>query len=268
MWLWLACKAPEVVPPTDSPLPRPDLSIEQALAAPVFTVQVSDAYGALSLVVQGGGERREIARESADSHTVMLVGLLPGTTQTITGEVTRPDGVYPLEPLTFETVAAPEGMMPPIETLAYDPTRVDGGWLLFSPNVPDISMRPALLFDEQMRLRWWMLPGDWLSDLRVGPDGALWSIAGAGVERYGWDGVLLSRYTPEPGYGDILLPTMRAHHEVWPLPDGSFLTFGVEVPILTEYPVSYLDLTPVPGEYPVEDDPILHIGADGALLSR
>lgn len=172
MW-WLACApapqspVPEPTAPTapTAQLPLPAMQLARAQATPVWTVQIGEAHGTLLLEVEGGGETRRIERQSAESHTVQLVGLVPGAPHTATATLTRDDGSYVLGPLPFATDPVPDAVKLPFELLAHDPQRADPGWLLFSPYTPDGPFFPALLLDAALQIRWWWFPTSWMMDL-------------------------------------------------------------------------------------------------------
>lgn len=265
MWWWLACRSPEGAEPVQEGIP---VTAEVSALAPVWTVRIEqDAPYALTLRVEGGGEELTISRTPASVHEVKLVGLLPGEAHTATATLQGEDGAILEGSVSFETEPVPAEVSLPFEVLALDTARVDPGWLLVAPGRVE-EILPALMFDEQMRLRWWFLAEAALSDLRVGPSGTLWAFSRGGVEEYDWEGNRLNRWSGDPQPGERLLPGGHAHHELWPEEDGSFWTFGIEGVMFSQYPRSYEDPRPAPGETLIEDDPVLHIGADGTLLER
>jgi hypothetical protein len=269
---WAAC-AEQELPEAPEPLELLALELTQAEQAPVWTVRVSVSQPAgLELAVEGGGERRVSTKGPQTEHLVQLIGLVPGAEHQLDITLTRGEERMWLDPLPFTTAPVPEQARLPLQILAHDPDRADPGWLLLSPQVldpPEGSLPPPLLLlDSQLEPRWWLWAGPSVSDLRVGPDGQLWSLSGSGVQHLGWDGTVLQRWHPQPQEGELWLPTLRAHHEVWPEPDGSFWTLGIEVVESDSYPVSYVEPEPVPGEYLVEDNPLMHMGADGTVLSH
>jgi hypothetical protein len=167
-----------------------ELELDQVEQIPVWTLRLTLSEPAeMKLVVEGGGESRIFTKDAHTEHVQQLVGLVPGAEHELRIILTQGQQQMSLDPLPFLTDPVPEGAYLPLQILAHDPERADPGWLLLSPQswlLPEGAFpAPLLLLDSELQPRWWMWAGPGISDLRVGPDGQLWSLWGHGVQHFG-----------------------------------------------------------------------------------
>lgn len=256
MWTtWLACRSDAPVERALGPLPRGEAPLWIAPTPAGGGVRLHVAPGAAEVALDGGDDHRawEVPPDGLDLDVVALLPDTPYTLSTEAGTVRWRS-------------ATPDGdLCPAIDVLAFEPGRVDAGWLLLPHDLRVDGGSCTLLLDEALRPRWWWVSrGESVQDAVVGPDGHVWMRTAEGdvfVVTPAGDPVV--RYASEPEGEDVPLPIPTAHHELLPQPDGSFWTFGRRVESF-EVPVAYgADETEVSA---VDDTIVQHVAADGTLL--
>jgi hypothetical protein len=271
VWAWIAACSPDSVPGGAFPgQVRVDPPVVEDGPNPsVGPVRVWSVHASapieVALTVLGGGEVHRLRSAPATDHHVPLLGLVPGTSYRVEAEVVG--SLAPLPQVTFTTEDPPEApFWPTFDALAWDPTRAEPGWTLIPVNPQLADGGAIVLLDRDLRVRWWYTSATaHLWD--AAPDGAggLWVREAASVRHLTWDGRTLARWSWNPGPDDWLLEAGRVDHELVPDGAGGFWTFASE-PVVSRVPAAYGSVDTV--EVTVDDNPVVHVGADGRTLAR
>lgn len=193
--------------------------------------------------------------ERAVAHRVAFVGFPPGP-HTVWVELVDAEGTALVsEPLAFVEPAL-EGVR--VDVLAHDPERAGEGWLLGPLKaVGDDAPTWVVMLDEANRLVWWADPEDRLSEVQL-VDGQLEGIGAGGRLVVDLTGRTVEHVVPELG---------AAHHDLVPLPDGTFWTLVERPAFVAAYPVDY-DALDTFAPAVLRDSFVVHVGADGRTLAK
>lgn len=215
---------------------------------------------AAAVVVTDGTSSLVVPVKPGDrtAHTVRVLGLHASTRYTATVTVRDAGGNRTSRDVAFETSALPADF-PPLEADARAPSRVQPGWTLF----PVFRWSPALdptwgylVAVDEAGAPVWYQPAKRPGDARVLPSGnvlynegddAAVEIDPAGKEVSRWAGA------------DLGIDTV--HHEIFPMPGGTFATLGTEIRLISGYPAP-------PGAFDVVGDLAVEFERSGTVVRR
>lgn len=202
----------------------------------------------------------------ATVHDVPVLGLEADAVWQIVIRIEDGDGrTTRLPALTVHTPPLPLAF-PVIEGLAWSDRSVGGYWLVPIQNPGDNGFWLAMIDPTDARVAWlYDGPINW-GDVRMTPQGTLLGLAGGAVEMDLFGHQLRSwRHgaTDDPDAVPIPWPL---NHELFPMPDGSFLSIVNTLVDVPAYPESYDDPTPV-GPATLVDGRVVRFGADGTVRS-
>ncbi len=179
------------------------------------------------VTLSGGDDARTVLLDE-DGHAEVL-GLLGDTRYTF-----EADGSSLL--VTLPGPTAP--YCPTVDVLVNEIDRRGPGWLLVPHRPLDLDRSCTIVYDEQLRPRWWFLAEGWSAEDAVfGPDGNVWLRTSSDeVEVVTRQGERVAHYSANPEPGELPLPLGPDGHELVPNADGSFWAFGqyarrFEVPV-------------------------------------
>lgn len=208
----------------------------------------------------------------ATAHERPVLGAPAGREVTVTVVATDADGRSVQSTVGPWTTPPPPDPFPIVEWLApYDADRAEPGLTFAAIKSPGSLVDYLVAFDDRLELVWWWDAGGSWGDVRVDPDtGRLFGIHSDEPTEMDFLGAVHRRFTVFPTEAvDRPLPTGPAHHEAYPLADGSFWTLCYDAGWADAYPVDYD--RPEQLAYagaPIADNCAAHIAADGTLLQQ
>lgn len=202
--------------------------------------------------------------QAREAHEVPLLGLKPGRTWEI--EVW-------LDGRRVDTQTVDTDPMPPdfavIDVLAHEPDLLEPGYRLATVRrVTETGRHFLVAFDvEDLEVAWYTTTPAVFGDVRRTSRGTLIGLRPTPEET---DLLMrtLRRWTPEPALpNDVPLPVAGAHHELYPLSDGSMLTLSRQAHTSEAYPSS-LEAPEVRDQSAVlMSSQVVRFDRDGALLA-
>jgi hypothetical protein len=205
-----------------------------------------------------------------EQHSVSVLGLPADASVAISVTARAADGATVDAELGTERTVGPPDPFPEIELLAHDPGRMEPGYTFGAIKSPG-STDYLVAFDDRMRLVWWWDDtGDW-GDVRMLPDTGtlvgLWSDQPAAMTM---EGQFVYRFAFDPAEPwEVPLPTGTAHHEAWPMPDGSVWTLCYGTALVDAFPTDYDDPTDLRGlPTLIADQCAVHLAPDGTVLQE
>ena len=186
---------------------------------------------------------------AATSHEVLVAGLRPDASHTITVVATFADGATRTETYEVETEPLPDDF-PPFTVVVAD--TVNGG---LEPGLTLLRIgRYLALVDDRGEVRWWLAVDHPTHELDVTGHGTLRMVAGKDriLER-DVTGAVVAAWSAEP----LGLPAL--HHDVADLPGGRLLALTVERRWVEGYPSSAHDPAAEPEDVWVVGDVVVEI---------
>ncbi|MEZ4237738.1 MAG: aryl-sulfate sulfotransferase [Myxococcota bacterium] len=244
-------------PTLDAPPPGP-------VVGGVRTLHVAtDRPAALSATLTGPEGPRTLAWPAADRHDVPIVGLRPDADYELAVTLSADGDDLALTPLPLRGDPLPDGF-PDVTVLEAHPDRAAPGATLLGAYSPGGPGAWVLLFDAAGVPVWWLAVDPFLSVLLPTDDGLV-ALGADDILALDWTGAVTRHLTPNPqDPADVPLAVPYIHHELFPLPDGGWLTLGQRAVDVDAYPVSYADpetLQPAT----IADNLVYELSADGAV---
>lgn len=290
-WLLLACVDDGPVPVcqgSGSSTEPPSLVGDPLLHAPspdttplAFRFELT-ATGpvCLAVVVDDGSVSWTVETNTAlTEHSLPVLGLHPGRAVTATWTATDTgDEVVGAGTRTAETPPLPE-RFPDLTLLAHDPGRRGPGHVLLDLKVPNTQVdagevdeeEPAYLvvLDEDLEVVWFLVAPVKIGAVTLTPNQQLIGLSGGNAVIWDWYGTELQTWRSNAdATSPIAVDARDFHHEVLPLDDGGLWTLSFDLVTVPAYPESYDDPTLLGPEAVLDDPIVLHVAADGSLVSR
>lgn len=219
----------------------------------------------ITLTAPDGSVRTIAWPALSTEHHLPLIGGLPDTTYDIRVFARAEHGGYvATAPFTFTTGSLPP-LMPQLDWLARDPSRVQPGWTLLPPWAPEVGDL-LLVLDAEGRVVWAYDPADDWKAMTPTGHGTLVGVERAAIVEVDWLGETRRRYSLTGGSATTLVDWGDPHHEAVPLPDGSVWTWVSETRAVDDFPVDYDRLSTAPAD--IADQVAIHFGVDGATIER
>jgi arylsulfate sulfotransferase len=269
-------------PTSDSAAPGEDVQLvagptlhRAALAdiAPLvhgLTVQ-TEAPTRLTVHLDDGDRVLHVAfPEWSTLHEVPLLGVPASRTISVTAELTPEQGLpLQVDAGTYRTPGLPDPF-PDIDILALDPLRMEPGYTFGALKSPAPWVHYLVAFDDRMELVWWSDDGGDYGDVRVrAEDAVIIGIRGDKPVHLSFLGEELLRYTSTPtAPTHVDYELGDAHHELYPLPDGSFWTLCAGATEVPAYPLNKSDPYTLTGPTVIDDQCAAHVAADGRTLQQ
>ncbi|MFT4622781.1 MAG: arylsulfate sulfotransferase [Myxococcota bacterium] len=231
--------------------------------ARVLTVELTER-ASVEVVLDDGTATVTRAFTAVDlSHRLPLLGLRPDTSYAITVQ-TDPPGAS--AELALRTDPLPADF-PQFDVLTHDPARSEPGYTLL-PVKSGGDPGFLVILDPSLEPVWYHRATVGFTDVRPGPDGALWGVEGGSVVRVSLGEGRQGVWHELAGHPEsIPVDTLAFHHSVVPQADGSFWALGWEHLEAENHPQSYDPDAPF-GRASVADVEVLHVLPDGAVAQR
>jgi arylsulfate sulfotransferase len=241
----------------------PTLTLEvESPDLPVGGVRIlhvqSDLDVSVTVEIQNGGAVRRLSSpEPSRSHELRVVGLPAEIETTLQIEATPAEGQPAHAQLVLQGDSLPD-RFPLLDVLAADPLRMEPGYTLFVVRSPLDKAEPLVILDELARPVWWFEPDRSVGDLRMTEEGTLLALSSGDIVEISLLGEELLRLDIE---GEDL------HREVFPLPEGGWLSPRTRPFPVDAYPTDALDPLGPTAPAILDDHEILKIAPDGTVLS-
>jgi len=199
----------------------------------VATVSVRTGVPAVLDIVADSGDHVVRATEelATMSHAVDIVGLLHDRAYEVTVRAVAIDGRSRSADDVPDLLTPPlPDLFPEFDVVTLDANRVEPGYTLM-PVAGFTVASWLVIFDEELRVVWWMSSAESISDARLLPDGRLVYIEG--VTGYVTD--LMGRTS---AVFSCLPDCLAYHHELFPTEHGTYLTLRGSTLQLDAYPTS------------------------------
>jgi hypothetical protein len=226
------------------------------------------------LEVRGPGRRPVGYRLEVDGEEVerWSEATAPGTRLAVLGlPDDREASVVPLwgarEGRPLRIAPPREAPGPLIEVLLDVPERREPGYTLFNVEPTDGSEGGLALLDPDARLAAWLPLSPGIGDVDPLPDGRLVGLSGGDLAFFDWCGQVVSRVGPSPAAKPWVPLPDGLHHEVLPLPDGSFVSLSKRRTEVPAYPDDYNDPTPA-GPAKILDPLVVQLSRQGEVLQQ
>lgn len=244
------------------------------------TLKISDGKGSWS-VLPGS--------EYKTDHSLMVLGLQPNTTHSITVSVIDDDENESVsEPLELTTDSLPENF-PPLEVKTSQPEKMESGVTLFNlirytEDGLDRNYGLLLAVDAEGNVVWYYRADHGIGDARRLSNGNILylyrrsstaeRIEGesgvAEIDMLGnivqqWHPTGISRQVPK---GSIPVNVDTFHHEIHEMPSGDFLVLSTEVRTYENYPSSATDPQGTRGPANVVGDVVTEFSNDGSVIHQ
>ncbi len=234
----------------------------------------TDVPARVGFRVQGLGEAWTVdSSELQTNHAIPLLGFAPDSSYVVENIVLTEGGGATLalgDSLPVSTNPLPADF-PTLDVKTNNPGLMEPGFTLvpfrvIGPNAPAYTMA----LDAQGEVRWY-IEGN-ASDIRQRPDGSLLTRLDGSVLEMDFLGNVSnswhSNIAASPLPGSVLVPTNRFHHDVFPLPNGNFLTLSRQSQLVDDFPTSDTDPNAPTATTNVRDEPVIEFSPDGTIVQQ
>ncbi len=252
--------APEVVPASAA-----------APLSPVLRVALDRPGGLEILVDDARGSRTLTSAEPATVHEIPLLGHRAGDEVRLTVRAFDDRGASERSEVVALIGDLPE-RFPIVEVLAHDRERAEPGLRLVSTALVSTTetLGYFLALDEDLEVVWVLEKPAELDDLRIEPDGSLYSVGNGSAWALGPLGDIRAQWGREPEEEApdgtfVAVDVGKLHHEVFPL-DGELLALSKRRLPVEAYPCSYERPAVDCGPADLQDTRLVRFTREGEVL--
>ncbi len=201
-----------------------------------LTTQTSEPTTLSVAIDDGVLVRTQEVSSSETEHRVLILGLRPDASHTLTVTATGASGATTAEPVIYDTDPLPADF--PTTEVISDPSRMEPGLTLTKVGFY------LVMFDATGEVRWLLPNNDTVHTLVISDRGTLIHQNGrVGITERSLSGEILGEWCAERT-GSTCPPTAvpidveAIHHDAYEMPNGNWLSLSVERRLIVDYPTS------------------------------